>query len=447
MNFQSQISLLLGGLLFIALPNCSCDTEVYTLPSPALIIVMPDEIDFGRVPLDSFASRSFTILNEGKTQLTVSSFSLSPADAPFATERNTTTVGAESSVDVVIHFRPTAETAYEAVLTIHHDASNDETQKTILLKGLGSNDVICTSCGGKDAECQEDTLVTYENIGGCEEDQCLYQAIETLCECGCDAITASCLPCLDAGEAPLPEIDAGELLPEVMDAGEMPVITPDAGSSAPEIIDAGETTVAIPDAGEGATAIPDAGVFSPEVDAGETVVIIPDAGPLGPESENYRAVIAANIERTCGITSDGQVKCWGKCDIAPTCPEDGMWGNSTGENPADMQAMDFGFKTAGREELTALQREIDLLKLLKNPYIVKYMESFNTRETLYIVMEFVENGSLASIVKRCREPTRSPALHVAPPRPAGMGGCPSRLPACIRCRCAACASPRFLGKL
>jgi serine/threonine protein kinase len=104
-----------------------------------------------------------------------------------------------------------------------------------------------------------------------------------------------------------------------------------------------------------------------------------------------------------------------------------------------------------------LQREIDLLKLLKNPcappsprrpprrratrgvgraapwpissagpsgrYIVKYMESFNTRATLYIrtschpmtwyqvshdrpwygryiVMEFVENGSLASIVKR-----------------------------------------------
>ena len=100
-----------------------------------------------------------------------------------------------------------------------------------------------------------------------------------------------------------------------------------------------------------------------------------------------------------------------------------------------------------KDQLQLLQREIDLLKLLKNPYIVKYMESFNTRETLYIVMEFVENGSLASIVKRCREPTRSPALHVAPPRPAGMGGCPSRLPACIRCRCAACASPRFLGKL
>ena len=94
---------------------------------------------------------------------------------------------------------------------------------------------------------------------------------------------------------------------------------------------------------------------------------------------------------------------------------------------------------SSKDQLQLLQREIDLLKLLKNPYIVKYMESFNTRETLYIVMEFVENGSLASIVKRCRtttrEPTRSPALHVAPPRPAGMGGCPSRSSECTRCRC------------
>lgn len=52
-----------------------------------------------------------------------------------------------------------------------------------------------------------------------------------------------------------------------------------------------------------------------------------------------------------------------------------------------------------KDQLHFLQREIDLLKLLKNPYIVEYRESFNTRDTLFIVMEFIENGSLASIVK------------------------------------------------
>ena len=53
-----------------------------------------------------------------------------------------------------------------------------------------------------------------------------------------------------------------------------------------------------------------------------------------------------------------------------------------------------------KDQLQLLQREIDLLKLLKNPYIVEYRESFNTSETLYIVMEFIENGSLATIVKK-----------------------------------------------
>ena len=53
-----------------------------------------------------------------------------------------------------------------------------------------------------------------------------------------------------------------------------------------------------------------------------------------------------------------------------------------------------------KDQLQLLQREIDRLKLLQNPYIVEYRESFNTADTLYIVMEFVENGSLQSIVRK-----------------------------------------------
>ena len=53
-----------------------------------------------------------------------------------------------------------------------------------------------------------------------------------------------------------------------------------------------------------------------------------------------------------------------------------------------------------KDQLQLLQREIDLLKLLENPYIVEYRESFNTKDTLYIVMEFVENGSLSTMLKK-----------------------------------------------
>ena len=57
----------------------------------------------------------------------------------------------------------------------------------------------------------------------------------------------------------------------------------------------------------------------------------------------------------------------------------------------------MALRGVGKDQLQLLQREIDLLKLLKNPYIVEYRESFNTRDMLYIVMEFVENGT-------CRPP-------------------------------------------
>ena len=61
---------------------------------------------------------------------------------------------------------------------------------------------------------------------------------------------------------------------------------------------------------------------------------------------------------------------------------------------------EVALRGVGKDQLQLLQREIDLLKLLKNPYIVQYRESFNTRDTLYIVMEFVENGSLSNILRK-----------------------------------------------
>ena len=61
---------------------------------------------------------------------------------------------------------------------------------------------------------------------------------------------------------------------------------------------------------------------------------------------------------------------------------------------------EVALRGVSRDQLQLLQREIDLLKLLKNPFIVEYIESYNTRDTLSIVMEFVENGSLSMIVKK-----------------------------------------------
>lgn len=51
------------------------------------------------------------------------------------------------------------------------------------------------------------------------------------------------------------------------------------------------------------------------------------------------------------------------------------------------------------EALTGIVGEIDLLKGLDHPNIVKYIGSFKTRTHLYIIMEFMEEGALSGIIK------------------------------------------------
>lgn len=51
------------------------------------------------------------------------------------------------------------------------------------------------------------------------------------------------------------------------------------------------------------------------------------------------------------------------------------------------------------EDLAIIMQEIDLLKNLNHKNIVKYLGSFKTKSHLYIILEYVENGSLASIIK------------------------------------------------
>ncbi|KAJ1470739.1 kinase-like domain-containing protein, partial [Baffinella frigidus] len=53
-----------------------------------------------------------------------------------------------------------------------------------------------------------------------------------------------------------------------------------------------------------------------------------------------------------------------------------------------------------KAELVGMMREIELLNFLDHPNVVKYFTSFKTKEFLNIVLEFVENGSLANTVKK-----------------------------------------------
>ncbi|CAI5725566.1 unnamed protein product [Hyaloperonospora brassicae] len=55
-----------------------------------------------------------------------------------------------------------------------------------------------------------------------------------------------------------------------------------------------------------------------------------------------------------------------------------------------------------KDELSAIETEISLLRKLKHENIVKYHDTIKTEGHLYIVLEYMENGSLAQFVKKFR---------------------------------------------
>ncbi|EFH60933.1 predicted protein [Arabidopsis lyrata subsp. lyrata] len=71
----------------------------------------------------------------------------------------------------------------------------------------------------------------------------------------------------------------------------------------------------------------------------------------------------------------------------------------------DLENCDFvaikqvSLENIGQEDLNTIMQEIDLLKNLNHKNIVKYLGSLKTKTHLHIILEYVENGSLANIIK------------------------------------------------
>lgn len=62
------------------------------------------------------------------------------------------------------------------------------------------------------------------------------------------------------------------------------------------------------------------------------------------------------------------------------------------------------------DSLQTVMGEIELLKTLNHKNIVKYIGSFKSRTHLYIILEYMENGSLASVIKPNKYGTFSESL-------------------------------------
>ncbi|PHU17248.1 MAP3K epsilon protein kinase 1 [Capsicum chinense] len=69
------------------------------------------------------------------------------------------------------------------------------------------------------------------------------------------------------------------------------------------------------------------------------------------------------------------------------------------ENGDFVAIKQVSLENIAQEDLNIIMQEIDLLKNLNHKNIVKYLGSLKTKTHLFIILEYVENGSLANIVK------------------------------------------------
>ncbi|KAJ6682417.1 MAP KINASE KINASE KINASE SSK2-RELATED-RELATED [Salix koriyanagi] len=69
------------------------------------------------------------------------------------------------------------------------------------------------------------------------------------------------------------------------------------------------------------------------------------------------------------------------------------------ENGDFVAIKQFSLENIAQEDLNIIMQEIDLLKNLNHKNIVKYLGSLKTKTHLHIILEYVENGSLANIIK------------------------------------------------
>ncbi|KAI9016017.1 kinase-like domain-containing protein [Hyaloraphidium curvatum] len=75
---------------------------------------------------------------------------------------------------------------------------------------------------------------------------------------------------------------------------------------------------------------------------------------------------------------------------------------------------EIDYRKMSDREKRQLVAEVNILRELRHPNVVRYYERFVDRENclIYIVMEYCEGGDLAAIIKRCRKEGRMVPEHI-----------------------------------
>jgi len=109
--------------------GCECDDNIGQLNSA---IELPPEIDFGSGALGSTKTATITVRNGGSFQLTATFVT----DVPFSVGTSSITVGTFQTVDLAVHFLPTALGEHTGAIRVTSD-DPDQPELMVALRGVG----------------------------------------------------------------------------------------------------------------------------------------------------------------------------------------------------------------------------------------------------------------------------------------------------------------------
>lgn len=67
---------------------------------------------------------------------------------------------------------------------------------------------------------------------------------------------------------------------------------------------------------------------------------------------------------------------------------------------ATVAVKSFSSENLPQEELASIELEVDLMQKLNHKNIVKYIDTIRTNDSLNIILEYIENGSLSNLLKK-----------------------------------------------
>ncbi len=177
----------------------ACNCGVVPLSTlTAQIGVEPAALHFGSIPLGFTSSLPVTIRNDGSGTLVVQPTSSDASD--FLGPRQNLSIQPGEQLVIQISFSPSEIGSRTGMVHLVSNAENDG-DVSIPVAGKGISPQLCGDCSSPPAEQCADgsSLITYDIVGTCLDNQCQYEAHQVICADFCSAETNSCDFHPDAG--------------------------------------------------------------------------------------------------------------------------------------------------------------------------------------------------------------------------------------------------------